>query len=91
MEAHCRWSGERPADHQHRVAAAVGQQQPYHCDTRIQTSSEAGEPSVSGETLSKKDVPPAKDDLPFDVDEKKPAPSKKTDDVAAAFDDLFNG
>ena len=27
----------------------------------------------------------------FDVDEKKPAPSKKTDDVAAAFDDLFNG
>ena len=54
-------------------------------------ASEAGEPSVSGETLSKKDVPPAKDDLPFDVDEKKPAPSKKTDDVAAAFDDLFNG
>jgi hypothetical protein len=54
-------------------------------------AAEAGEPSVSGETLSKKDVPPAKDDLPFDVDETKPTPSKKTDDVAAAFDDLFNG
>ena len=56
-------------------------------------ASEAGEPSVSGETLSqpKKEAAPVKDDLPFDVDEKKPAPSKKTDDVAAAFDDLFNG
>ena len=56
-------------------------------------ASEAGEPSVSGETLSqpKKEAAPVKDDLPFDVDDKKPAPSKKTDDVAAAFDDLFNG
>ena len=55
-------------------------------------AAEAGEPSVSGETLStKKEAAPVKDDLPFDVDEKKPAPSKKTDDVAAAFDDLFNG
>ena len=56
-------------------------------------ASEAGEPSVSGETLSqpKKEAAPVKDDLPFDVDEKKPAPSKKTDDVAAAFDDLFDG
>ena len=52
----------------------------------------ASEPSVSVETLStKKEATPVKDDLPFDVDEKKPAPSKKTDDVAAAFDDLFNG
>ena len=52
----------------------------------------ASEPSVSAETLStKKEAAPVKDDLPFDVDEKKPAPSKKTDDVAAAFDDLFNG
>ena len=52
----------------------------------------ASEPSVSAETLStKKEAAPVKDDLPFDVDEKQPAPSKKTDDVAAAFDDLFNG
>ena len=53
----------------------------------------AGEPSVTAQTLSqpKKVAAPVKDDLPFDVDETKPAPSKKTDDVAAAFDDLFNG
>ena len=29
-------------------------------------------------------------DLPFDVEDDKPKTSKKTDDVAAAFDDLFN-
>jgi hypothetical protein len=53
----------------------------------------ASEPSVTAQTLSqpKKEAAPVKDDLPFDVDEKKPTPSKKTDDVAAAFDDLFNG
>jgi len=53
---------------------------------------EDGEASVAEETLSNKEVKSdnKKDDLPFDVDEKKPAPSKKTDDVAAAFDDLFN-
>ena len=53
---------------------------------------EDGEPSVAEETLSNKEVKSEKevDDLPFDVDDDKPKTSKKTDDVAAAFDDLFN-
>ena len=52
---------------------------------------EDGEPSVAEETLSNKEVKSEKevDDLPFDTDDK-PKTSKKTDDVAAAFDDLFN-
>ena len=53
---------------------------------------EDGEPSVAEETLSKKEVKSEEkpNDLPFDVDEDKPKATKKTDDVAAAFDDLFN-
>ena len=52
---------------------------------------EDGEPSVAEETLSKKEVKSDDkvDDLPFEADDK-PKASKKTDDVAAAFDDLFN-
>jgi len=51
-----------------------------------------GEPSVAEETLSKKEVKSEDkvDDLPFDVEDDKPKATKKTDDVAAAFDDLFN-
>ena len=50
------------------------------------------EPSVAEETLSKKEVKSEEkpNDLPLDVDEDKPKATKKTDDVAAAFDDLFN-
>ena len=53
---------------------------------------EEGEPSVAEETLSKKEVKSEEkvDDLPFDVEDDKPKATKKTDDVAAAFDDLFN-
>ena len=53
---------------------------------------EDGEPSVAEETLSKKEVKSEDkvDDLPFDVEDDKPKATKKTDDVAAAFDDLFN-
>ena len=53
---------------------------------------EDGEPSVAEETLSRKEVKSEEkpNDLPFDVDEDKPKATKKTDDVAAAFDDLFN-
>ena len=53
------------------------------------TAESTNEPASESTTLSesKKEV---KNDLPFDVDESKPTPSKKTDDVASAFDDLFN-
>jgi hypothetical protein len=46
------------------------------------------EKSASAETLSST----AKDEeeAPFDTTPSKPAPAKKLDDVAAAFDDLFN-
>jgi hypothetical protein len=48
------------------------------------------EKSVSAETLSS--TANAEDDAPFDTTPSKPAaaPAKKLDDVAAAFDDLFN-
>ena len=49
-----------------------------------------GDTSVAQETLSNNTTtttPP--NDLPFDVEDKA-VPTKKTDDVAAAFDDLFN-
>ena len=50
---------------------------------------EDGEESVAAETLGTTETTKT-DDLPFDVDEDKPKATKKTDDVAAAFDDLFN-
>ena len=53
--------------------------------TAESTNESASESTTLSET--KKEV---KNDLPFDVDESKPTPSKKTDDVASAFDDLFN-
>ena len=53
------------------------------------SKNEEGESSVAEETLSKKPTEEV-NDLPFDVDEDKPKSTKKTDDVAAAFDDLFN-
>tara|TARA_B100001287_G_scaffold265236_1_gene257943 strand:+ start:738 stop:1562 length:825 start_codon:yes stop_codon:yes gene_type:complete len=53
------------------------------------SKNEDGESSVAEETLSKKPTEEV-NDLPFDVEDDKPKTSKKTDDVAAAFDDLFN-
>jgi len=53
------------------------------------SKNEEGESSVAEETLSKKPTEEV-NDLPFDVEDDKPKTSKKTDDVAAAFDDLFN-
>ena len=53
------------------------------------SKNEEGESSVPEETLSKKPTEEV-NDLPFDVEDDKPKTSKKTDDVAAAFDDLFN-
>ena len=53
------------------------------------SKNEEGESSVAEETLSKKPTEEG-NDLPFDVEDDKPKTSKKTDDVAAAFDDLFN-
>ena len=66
-----------------------------NCAVKIFTSkNEEGESSVAEETLSKvqESKTPTKEinDLPFDVDEDKPKATKKTDDVASAFDDLFN-
>ena len=53
-----------------------------------ESTNDEGETSVAQETLSTTKTEPV-NDLPFDVEDK-PAPTKKTDDVAAAFDDLFN-
>ncbi len=53
------------------------------------SKNEDGESSVAEETLSKKPTEEV-NDLPFNVEDDKPKTSKKTDDVAAAFDDLFN-
>ena len=53
------------------------------------SKNEEGESSVAEETLSKKPTEEV-NDLPFDVEDDKPKTSTKTDDVAAAFDDLFN-
>ena len=53
-----------------------------------ESKNDDGEPSVAEETLSKKPTEEV-NDLPFDVEDK-PKATKKTDDVAAAFDDLFN-
>ena len=53
------------------------------------SKNEEGESSVAEDTLSKKPTEEV-NDLPFDVEDDKPKTSKKTDDVAAAFDDLFN-
>ena len=56
-----------------------------------ESKNDEGESSVAEETLSKKPTSEDKvDDLPFDVEDDKPKATKKTDDVAAAFDDLFN-
>ena len=54
-----------------------------------ESKNDEGESSVAEETLSKKPTEEV-NDLPFDVEDDKPKTSKKTDDVAAAFDDLFN-
>ena len=54
-----------------------------------ESKNDDGEPSVAEETLSKKPTEEV-NDLPFDVEDDKPKATKKTDDVAAAFDDLFN-
>ena len=54
-----------------------------------ESTNEDGETSVAAESLSSTETTTKTDDLPFDVEDK-PAPTKKTDDVAAAFDDLFN-
>jgi len=53
-----------------------------------ESTNDEGETSVAQETLSTTKTEPV-NDLPFEVEDK-PAPTKKTDDVAAAFDDLFN-
>lgn len=53
-----------------------------------ESTNDEGETSVAQETLSTTKTQPV-NDLPFEVEDK-PAPTKKTDDVAAAFDDLFN-
>ena len=53
------------------------------------SKNEEGASSVAEERLSKKPTEEV-NDLPFDVEDDKPKTSKKTDDVAAAFDDLFN-
>ena len=52
--------------------------------------SSSDEPTSESTTLSESKPKQEVNDLPFDVDESKPTPSKKTDDVASAFDDLFN-
>ena len=53
-----------------------------------ESKNDDGESSVAEETLSTKPTEEV-NDLPFDVEDK-PKATKKTDDVAAAFDDLFN-
>jgi len=53
-----------------------------------ESTNDEGETSVAQETLSTTKTEPV-NDLPFEVEDKS-HPTKKTDDVAAAFDDLFN-
>ena len=56
----------------------------------LNPTADKSEDAVKSESTQSLSENKKTDDLPFDVDEKKPAPSKKTDDVASAFDDLFN-
>jgi hypothetical protein len=56
----------------------------------LNPTTDKSEDAVKSESTQSLSENKKTDDVPFDVDEKKPTPSQKTDDVASAFDDLFN-